>query len=170
MSEAKSPKTQTPIYKKWWFWVIIVVVVFGIGAAAGSGKSDESSTTDPPANSDEQTKEKQDEQEQKPTDGATQEQKNALKKAESYAKVMHMSKQGIYDQLVSEYGEGFSAADAKWAIDHLEGIDWKANALAKAKSYYEQMNMSKNNVYDQLISEYGEKFTPEEAQYAVDNL
>ena len=32
------------------------------------------------------------------------EEKNALKKAESYSKTMHMSKQGIYDQLTSEYG------------------------------------------------------------------
>ncbi len=32
------------------------------------------------------------------------------------------------------------------------------------------MSMSKSAVYDQLVSEYGEKFTAEEAQYAVDNL
>lgn len=32
---------------------------------------------------------------------------NALKKAEMYAKTMHMSKQGVYDQLTSEYGENF---------------------------------------------------------------
>ena len=32
------------------------------------------------------------------------------------------------------------------------------------------MNLSKAGGYDQLISEYGEKFTLEEAQYAIDNL
>ena len=32
------------------------------------------------------------------------------------------------------------------------------------------MSMSKDAIYDQLISEYGEKFTAEEAQYAIDNL
>ncbi len=32
------------------------------------------------------------------------------------------------------------------------------------------MNMSKSAVYDQLISQYGEQFTEEEAQYAVDHL
>lgn len=32
------------------------------------------------------------------------------------------------------------------------------------------MSMSPNAIYDQLISEYGEQFTPEEAQYAIDNL
>ncbi|MCQ9299541.1 Ltp family lipoprotein [Staphylococcus hyicus] len=30
--------------------------------------------------------------------------------------------------------------------------------------------MSKDAIYDQLISEHGEQFTPEEAQYAIDNL
>lgn len=32
------------------------------------------------------------------------------------------------------------------------------------------MSMSKDAIYNQLVSEYGEKFTPEEAQYAIDNL
>ncbi len=30
--------------------------------------------------------------------------------------------------------------------------------------------MSPDRIYEQLISEYGEQFTAEEAQYAVDNL
>lgn len=30
--------------------------------------------------------------------------------------------------------------------------------------------MSPNAIYDQLISEYGNKFTAEEAQYAIDHL
>ena len=94
---------------------------------------------------------------------------NALKKAESYSKIMHMSKNGIYEQLTSEYGENFEADAAQYAIDNIKA-DWNANALAKAKSYQETMNMSKNAIYDQLISEYGEKFTAEEAQYAIDHL
>ncbi len=32
------------------------------------------------------------------------------------------------------------------------------------------MHMSKAGIYDQLTSEYGEKFSPEAAQYAVDNV
>lgn len=99
----------------------------------------------------------------------TTEQKNALRKAESYAKTMYMSKQGIYDQLTSEYGEGFDKEAAQYAIDNIEW-DWNANALAKAKSYRDTMSMSKNRIYDQLISQYGEKFTKEEAQYAIDHL
>ena len=44
------------------------------------------------------------------------------------------------------------------------------SALRKAKIYANDMNMSKAGVYDQLTSEYGEKFTAEAAQYAVDNV
>ena len=95
--------------------------------------------------------------------------KNALKKATQYSSIMHMSKQGIYDQLTSEYGEGFPEDAAQYAIDNIDA-DWEANALAKAKEYSDTMHMSKRGIYDQLVSEYGEKFTEDEAQYAVDNV
>ena len=95
--------------------------------------------------------------------------KNALKKATQYSSIMHMSKQGIYDQLTSEYGEGFPEDAAQYAIDNIYA-DWEANALAKAKEYSDTMHMSKRGIYDQLVSEYGEKFTEDEAQYAVDNV
>lgn len=94
---------------------------------------------------------------------------NALKQAGQYSNLMHMSKQGIYDQLVSEYGGQFSAEAAQYAVDNVQA-DWNANALESAKSYSDTMHMSKQGIYDQLISDYGEKFTAEEAQYAVDNL
>lgn len=45
-----------------------------------------------------------------------------------------------------------------------------ANALIKAQSYSEIVHMSKAGIYDQLTSEYGEKFSAEAAQYAVDNI
>ena len=82
---------------------------------------------------------------------------------------MYMSKQGIYDQLTSEYGEQFTAEEAQYAVDNLVA-DYNANALEKAKSYYTDMNMSKEQVRDQLVSEYGEQFTQAEADYAVANL
>jgi hypothetical protein len=94
---------------------------------------------------------------------------NALAKAKSYSDMMHMSKQAIYQQLTSEYGEKFPADAAQYAVDNLKA-DYNANALAKAENYSETMNMSKLGIYQQLISEHGEKFTTDEAQYAVDNL
>ena len=95
--------------------------------------------------------------------------KNALKKAKLYSNHMYMSEQGIYDQLVSEYGEKFSQDAAQYAIDNLNA-DYNYNAYKKAQSYQETLNMSKQAIYDQLISNYGEKFTNEEAQYAIDHL
>lgn len=181
MSEEKSTQ-KTPVYKKWWFWVIIVVVLIAVGGVGSSKKENAGSdtdvdassvnVTDGPAGSDttqsDHTNDTSQKDEGKPS--VTTEQKNALKKAQSYATNMHMSKQKVYEQLTSEYGEGFSVSDAQYAIDNLTGIDWNANALAKAKNYYTHMNMSKSKVYSQLTSDYGEKFTPEQAQYAIDHL
>ncbi|WP_436718882.1 Ltp family lipoprotein [Streptococcus oralis] len=48
--------------------------------------------------------------------------------------------------------------------------DYKANALAKAKIYQKQFNKSKDAIYDQLVSPYGEEFTEEEANYAIQHL
>ena len=43
------------------------------------------------------------------------------------------------------------------------------NALAKAKTYSDTMHMSKQGIYKQLTTEI-EGFSPEAAQYAIDNL
>lgn len=99
-----------------------------------------------------------------------QEYQNALTKGLSYARNLHMSKKGVYDQLTSSYGEGFAADAAQYAIDNMTGVDWNANALETAKQYYYNMSMSKSAVYDQLTSEYGEQFTASQAQYAIDHL
>ena len=93
----------------------------------------------------------------------------ALKKAQQYVDQMFFSKQRLYDQLTSEYGENFDAESAQYAIDNVEA-DWYANALQKAQDYSDDMHFSKARLFDQLTSEYGEQFTPEEAQYAVDNV
>lgn len=95
--------------------------------------------------------------------------RNALRSAKTYSDMMHMSKQGIYDQLTSEYGDQFDVEAAQYAIDNIKG-DYLEAALKSAKNYQETMSMSKDAIYDQLTSEYGEKFTAEEAQYAIDNL
>lgn len=102
-------------------------------------------------------------------DSVPAEYRSALAKAESYSKTMYMSKQGIYDQLTSEYGEQFSAEAAQYAIDNIQA-DWNANALAKAESYQSDMNMSPEAIREQLTSEYGEQFTAEEADYAIQHL
>lgn len=96
--------------------------------------------------------------------------KNALNKAEIYAKRMNLSKKSVYKQLTSDYGEKFSVEAAQYAIDNLQNVDWKKNALNKAESYSSTLYLSKKGIYKQLTSEHAEKFTAEEAQYAIDNL
>jgi len=95
--------------------------------------------------------------------------KSALNKASTYANTMHLSKRGVYNQLVSDYGEKFSEEAAQYAIDNVKA-DWNANALAKAKTYQNTMNMSPSAIHDQLTSDYGEKFTAAEADYAIQHL
>ena len=54
-------------------------------------------------------------------------------------------------------------------MDNLDA-DYNANVLAKAKDYQSQMSMSPEAIRTQLTSSAGEKFTQEEADYAVANL
>ena len=169
-------KNSKPFYKTWWFWLIIVCLI--LGAGAGGNKDDSSAASSQavsPAVSSQQTSSIVSEDtnsvsESEPVDESVPtEYRSALTKAKSYSELMHMSKAGIYNQLVSEYGEQFTAEEAQYAIDNIQA-DWNANALAKAQSYQDMMSMSPNAIYDQLVSEYGEQFTAEEAQYAIDNL
>ena len=82
---------------------------------------------------------------------------------------MHLSRQEIYDQLTSEAGENFPATAAQYAVDHLHA-DYNANALATAKNYRKEQNMSDNEIREQLTSEAGEQFTQQEADYAIQHL
>lgn len=152
--------------------IISAFLVIYVLAAAGSTLGEDgahSSFMDEPSSSESSTTTLESSTTTQKPETVPTEYKNALKKAESYSKIMHMSKMKIYDQLTSEYGEKFPPEAAQYAVDNLKA-DYNANALAKAKEYQKTMNMSKSAIYDQLTSEYGEKFTPEEAQYAIDNL
>src|SRR5699024_11684804 len=48
--------------------------------------------------------------------------------------------------------------------------DWNAEARESAENYLEFGHFSYDGLYKQLTSEYGENFTPEQAQYAVDTV
>ena len=72
--------------------------------------------------------------------------------------------------------EAKADADAKIAAEKA-AKDEKDNipkeyqsALKKADTYANKMNLSKKGLYEQLTSDAGEKFTEEEAQYAINNL
>lgn len=80
-----------------------------------------------------------------------------------------MSKAGIYNQLISEYGEKFTEEEAQYGVDNVDA-DWNENALATAKNYQDNLALSPEAIRDQLTSEYGDKFTQEEADYAISHL
>ena len=149
--------------------LIVVMAIFSNGSE--ESKNVETKDTNAEVETIVETKDANVEKETTKTDKAEDnvptEYKNALKRAKSYDKTSHMSKQGLYDQLTSEF-EQFTPEAAQYAIDNVNA-DWKENALKTAKSYQEYADMSTSAIYDQLISEF-EQFTPEEAQYAIDNL
>ena len=66
----------------------------------------------------------------------------ALKQAQRYSDVMHMSKGGLYDQLTSEYGGQFEKDAAQYAVENVKA-DWNKNALESARRYREILSMSK---------------------------
>lgn len=92
--------------------------------------------------------------------------RRALESAESYLAMSGFSKQGLYEQLSSAAGEGFTQAEAQYAVDHVE-VDWNREAVESARSYLEMTPMSRNALIEQLSSSAGEGFTYEQALYAV---
>lgn len=138
-----------------------------VSAASGGTDTNTSNSTTPTSNETTQKTETKPAEKQEPAVPA--EYKSALTKAEQYSNTMHMSKQGIYDQLTSDYGEKFSKDAAQYAVDNLKA-DYNANALVKAKEYQKTMSMSPAAIHDQLTSAAGEKFTKAEADYAIANL
>lgn len=77
------------------------------------------------------------------------EHKNAIKSAESYLRVMGFSRQGLIDQLSSEYGSAYPEDVATWAVDNVQ-VDWNEQAVKSAKSYLDVMAFSRQGLYDQL--------------------
>lgn len=96
----------------------------------------------------------------------TASQKNAVRSAESYLSMMAFSRDGLIDQLSSQYGEQFPIEDATFAVDSLN-TDWNAQAAKSAQSYLDIMSFSCHGLIDQLSSQYGEKFTVKQATYGA---
>lgn len=155
--------------KAWIIFGVAMVLALIIGVASAGSNPTRTSVTNAPENKTESSTATPAPEPKEPEPSVPAEYKAALAKATQYANTMNMSKQGVYDQLVSEYGEKFKPEAAQYAIDNVKA-DWNKNALAKAKSYQNDMNMSPAAIRDQLVSQYGEKFTAAEADYAIQHL
>lgn len=148
-----------PFYKRVWFWILVVLVIF-IGSAAVSGGNDSSSSNSSSSSAKSSSSS---------SSHVSATKVAALKSAQTYSDTMHMSKQGIYDQLTSDAGDKFDDASAQYAVDHVKA-DWNKNALKAAESYQKDQNMSPEAIRDQLTSDAGDKFTQNQADYAVSHL
>lgn len=87
-------------------------------------------------------------------------QSNAVSKAKSYLDYTSFSRTGLIQQL--EF-EGFSVADATFAVDHVSP-DWNAQAAAKAADYLDYTSFSRQGLIDQLVFE---GFSLTEAEFGV---
>ena len=105
--------------------------------------------------------------ENKPEDNVPASYKSALEKAKKLSEITGISKARVRMFLALPHdGRKFSTEAVQYAVDNLE-VDWKEKALEKAKGY--PSYMSPSVIYDNLVS-VDVNFTPEEAQYAIDNL
>lgn len=96
----------------------------------------------------------------------TASQEQAVGSAESYLEFTAFSRKGLIRQLSSSAGEGFSVADATYAVDHVK-VDWNEQAAKSAKSYLQMTNFSRQGLIHQLESSAGEGFTHSQAVYGV---
>ena len=140
-------------------------IIFGVivGIAVGCSNTENTTTSDVTASNQKVEESKEVE------DNVPMEYKQALKSAQNYIDVMAFSKQGLYDQLTSEYADKYSDEAAQYAIDNVKA-DYKEEAVEAAKNYLDTMSFSKEGLKDQLTSQYADKYTEEEAQYAIDKV
>lgn len=99
----------------------------------------------------------------------TPSQQAAIRSAQSYLDFKGFSRQGLIDQLTSEYGDQFSVDDATFAVDSLD-VDWNEQAAKTAQSYMEFKGFSCQGLIDQMTSEYGDKFTGDEARHGAESV
>jgi len=96
----------------------------------------------------------------------TNQQKNAVRSAQSYLNLEGFSRQGLIDQLSSSAGDGYSVQDATIAVDSLN-VDWNAQAVRSAKAYLQLEAFSCSGLIQQLDSDAGDKYTVAQATYGA---
>ena len=93
-------------------------------------------------------------------------QKNARESAEQYLQTAAFSRAGLIKQLSSQYGEGYSKADATYAVDHID-VNWNEQAAKAAKEYLANSPFSRSGLIQQLESSAGDGYTHAQAVYGV---
>lgn len=93
-------------------------------------------------------------------------QKNAVRSANQYLSMQGFSREGLIQQLSSEYGDSYNRSDATVAVDSLN-VDWNEQAVRSAKQYLKLQSFSCRGLIDQLSSSYGDGYTESEATYGA---
>lgn len=96
----------------------------------------------------------------------TRAQQNAVRQATAYLRSQAFSRQGLIDQLSSEYGSKFAVEDSTVAVDSLD-VDWDAQAARSAAQYLKVSGFSCQGLIDQLSSQHGAQFTLAQATYGA---
>lgn len=97
-------------------------------------------------------------------------QQQAVEAAQGYLQMgSGFSYKGLLNQLTSSAGDGFSQADAKFAINYLKP-DWNAQAVEAAKGYMQMGGFSRASLIEQLTSSAGDGFTMSQAEYAANQV
>lgn len=95
-------------------------------------------------------------------------QRNAARSARQYLSMTGFSRDGLINQLSSDYGDGYSVADATAAVDSLDA-DWNEHAVRSARQYLSMTGFSCSGLIEQLSSSYGDKYTQSQATYGAQN-
>lgn len=145
---------------RWGGGFLLALVLGAIGTAMGGttpsiGSSSTAATTSAATPSAETT-----------SPDLTAAQRNAVRSANSYLRMSGFSRQGLIDQLSSEYGNKFSVGDATVAVDSLN-VDWNTQAARSAASYLKMQGFSCQGLIEQLSSEHGHKYTSEQATHGA---
>jgi hypothetical protein len=181
-------KPKKPFWRRWWAIAIgaFILLMVAVSLAGSPEETTTETATETPAEpatdddaepSDDAAGEVSDEpvveapapEEAAPESNLTPSQQNAVRAAESYLDFSGFSRQGLIDQLSSEFGDQFPVEDATVAVDSLQ-VDWLAEALESAESYLDFSGFSRQGLIDQLSSEFGDQFTIEQAVFAADNV
>jgi len=93
-------------------------------------------------------------------------QKNAVRSAKNYIRMMGFSRDGLILQLSSDAGDGYKTTDATIAVDSLN-IDWNKQAIRSANKYLKMMGFSCKGLIEQLSSSAGDKYTASQAKYGA---
>jgi hypothetical protein len=158
-------------WAKPWRWVaalapVALFVIIIIAAGSGSSGDTPSATPTPPAPPAAAANPPAPPPPAAKASSETVSQKNARESAESYLGFQAFSRNGLIKQLSSQYGEGFSRADAIYAVNHID-VNWNEQAAKAAKQYLQEQSFSRAGLIRQLSSAYGEGFTRAQAVYGV---